>query len=33
VVALLVVEYGLIRPFQGEVERWRRAAQPWGVKR
>ncbi len=33
VVALLVVEYGLIRPFQGEVERWRRAARPWGVKR
>lgn len=33
VAALLVVEYGLIRPFQSEVERWRRAARPWGVKR
>ena len=33
VAALLVVEYGLIRPFQSEVEAWRRAARPWGVKR
>lgn len=32
VVALIVVEYGLVRPMQGELERWRRAAQPWGVK-
>lgn len=33
VVALVVVEYGLVRPFKAELERWREAAQPWGVKR
>lgn len=33
VVALIVVEYGLIRPVQAELERWRDAARPWGVKR
>lgn len=33
VVALVVVEYGLIRPIHAELERWREAAQPWGVKR
>ena len=33
VVALVVVEYGLIRPCQAEIERWRRAAQPWGIRR
>lgn len=33
VVALVVVEYGLIRPVRAELERWREAAQPWGVKR
>ncbi|MBV7377594.1 ABC transporter permease [Maritimibacter dapengensis] len=33
VIALIVVEYGLVRPMEGELERWRRAAQPWGVKR
>ncbi len=31
--ALVVVEYGLIRPCQAEIERWRRAAQPWGIRR
>ncbi len=33
VVALITVEYGLIRPFKAELERWRDAAAPWGVKR
>lgn len=33
VAALIVVEYGLIRPVKGELERWRDAATPWGVKR
>ncbi|WP_417586676.1 ABC transporter permease [Pararhodobacter oceanensis] len=33
VIALVVVEYGLIRPMQAEIEGWRRAAQPWGVKK
>jgi NitT/TauT family transport system permease protein len=33
VAALIGVEYGLIRPVRGELERWREAAQPWGVKR
>lgn len=33
VTALITIEYGLIQPLRGEVERWRRAAQPWGIKR
>ncbi|MFT3691449.1 ABC transporter permease [Paenirhodobacter sp.] len=33
VAALIVVEYLLIRPVQAELERWRVAAAPWGVKR
>lgn len=33
VTALIAVEYGLIRPVHAEVERWREAAQPWGIKR
>lgn len=33
VAALICVEYGLIRPIRAELERWREAAQPWGVKR
>lgn len=33
VAALLAVEYGMIRPVRAELERWREAAQPWGVKR
>jgi NitT/TauT family transport system permease protein len=31
--ALIVVEYGLVHPVRAEFERWRAAAQPWGVKR
>lgn len=31
--ALLAVEYGILHPVRGEFERWRDAAQPWGVKR
>lgn len=30
---LIAVEYFLIHPVKGEIDRWRRAAQPWGVKR
>lgn len=30
---LIAVEYIFIQPVKGEIERWRRAAQPWGVKR
>ena len=30
---LIAVEYALVHPVKGEVDRWRRAAQPWGVKR
>ena len=33
VMALLAVEYGLVRPAKAELERWRDAAAPWGVKR
>jgi NitT/TauT family transport system permease protein len=33
VAALLLVEYGVIHPLRGELERWRAAALPWGVKR
>ncbi len=33
VAALIGVEYGLIRPVQAELERWREAARPWGIKR
>lgn len=33
VAALILVEYGLIRPVKAELERWREAAAPWGVKR
>jgi len=33
VTLLIVVEYALIQPVKGEIDRWRRAAQPWGVKR
>jgi NitT/TauT family transport system permease protein len=33
VAALVIVEYGLVRPCQAEVERWRRAARPGGIKR
>ena len=33
VAALIAVEYGVLHPVRSEVERWRTAAQPWGVKR
>ena len=33
VALLLIVEYTLLQPVKGEIDRWRRAAQPWGVKR
>lgn len=33
VALLIVVEYALVHPAKGEIDRWRRAAQPWGVKR
>jgi len=33
VAALIVVEYGIVHPVRAEFERWRAAAQPWGVKR
>lgn len=33
VALLFAAEYGLIHPVRGEIERWRAAAQPWGVKR
>jgi NitT/TauT family transport system permease protein len=31
--ALIAVEYLLIQPVRAELERWREAARPWGVKR
>jgi NitT/TauT family transport system permease protein len=33
VILLIAVEYALVQPVKGEIDRWRRAAQPWGVKR
>ncbi|MGB3391569.1 MAG: ABC transporter permease subunit [Pseudaminobacter sp.] len=33
VTALIIVEYGIVHPVRAEFERWRSAAQPWGVKR
>lgn len=33
VAGLIVVEYGLVHPVRAELERWREAARPWGVKR
>ncbi len=33
VAALITVEYGIVHPVRAEFERWRAAAQPWGVKR
>jgi NitT/TauT family transport system permease protein len=33
VTLLIIVEYTLVQPFRAELERWRRAARPWGVKR
>lgn len=33
VALLIAVEYTMVQPVKGEIDRWRRAAQPWGVKR
>jgi NitT/TauT family transport system permease protein len=33
VAAIIIVEYGLVHPIKSELERWREAARPWGVKR
>ncbi len=33
VAALIAVEYGVVHPVRAEFERWRAAAQPWGVRR
>lgn len=33
VVLLIALEYGLIQPARSELERWRDASKPWGVKR
>lgn len=33
VAAIFIVEYGLLQPIRAELERWRDAARPWGVKR
>ncbi|WP_347268452.1 ABC transporter permease subunit [Paracoccus sp. (in: a-proteobacteria)] len=33
VALLIAVEYSLVQPVKAEIDRWRRAAQPWGVKR
>ncbi len=33
VALLIAVEYTLVHPVKSEIDRWRRAAQPWGVKR
>lgn len=30
---LIAIEYGLVHPVRAEFERWRAAAQPWGIKR
>lgn len=33
VMGLILVEYGLVHPIRSELERWREAAKPWGIKR
>lgn len=33
VAGLVVLEYALVHPIRAELERWRDAARPWGVKR
>ncbi|MFV0358736.1 ABC transporter permease [Tropicimonas sp.] len=30
---LIATEYGLVQPVRAELDRWRSAARPWGVKR
>lgn len=32
IAALLAFEYALIQPIRSELERWREAARPWGIK-
>lgn len=33
VALLIAVEYTLVQPVKAEIDRWRHAAQPWGIKR
>lgn len=33
VATIFIVEYGVVQPIRAELERWREAARPWGVKR
>ncbi|WP_415182329.1 ABC transporter permease [Phaeovulum sp.] len=33
VAGLIALEYALVHPVRAELERWREAARPWGVKR
>lgn len=33
VTLIFIVEYGVVQPIRAELERWREAARPWGVKR
>ncbi len=33
VAALIAIEYGVVHPVRSEFERWRSAAEPWGIKR
>lgn len=33
VASIFIVEYGVVHPIRAELERWREAARPWGVKR
>lgn len=33
VAAIFIVEYGVVHPIRAELERWREAARPWGIKR
>lgn len=33
VAMIFIVEYGFVQPIRAELERWRAAGRPWGVKR
>jgi NitT/TauT family transport system permease protein len=33
VAVIFIVEYGVVQPVRAELERWREAARPWGVRR
>jgi NitT/TauT family transport system permease protein len=33
VTVIFMIEYGVVQPIRAELERWREAARPWGVKR